>query len=350
LKKELRVKPLLTADQLSSEVQSEMGIVNSDIFAFDSLTLIDAILQQNHNHASLARERVLAEKRERDFSLKEDLLFYKDLLVVPDVDNLRTEIIREAHTPISSAHPSPRKTIKILRTRYFWRTMRKDVTQYIANCHECRRAHRPKGKTPGLLHSLPVPQYRWQHICVDFKSFPADKDGYNNIAVFIDRLGREAISIPCTNEVTARGLAELFYVHIYRHYNVPESIVSDRGRQFISAFWNAFCSLIGTKVKLSTAYHPETDNQTEIMNQYIDERLRPYVDHYQDNWASMLPAMDNAQLTLPHSSLGVSLYELGHGVVPRKSFDWKEPAEPRTARDELSVGEARDFVKSLEHA
>ena len=115
---------------------------------------------------------------------------------------------------------------------------------------------------------------------MDFKSFPPDKQGYDNIVVFIDRLGKEAISIPCTKEATAKDLAEMFYTHVYRHHNVLESIVSDYRPQFISTFWNAFCGLISTKVKLSTAYYPETDRQTEIINQYIDQRLRLYVNYY----------------------------------------------------------------------
>jgi hypothetical protein len=345
VKEQLRSKPLLTADQVDPLIKAEL-----DIFAVDSLTLIDAILHQNREHFSLETLREDAHKGHPNLTLEEGLLFRKGLLVVPDVDNLRTQLIAEAHVPISSAHPSPGKTIKMIRERYYWSSIRADITRYITNCTACRAAHRPKDKTPGLLHPLPVPQYLWQHICVDFKSFPPDKQGYDNIAVFIDRLSKEAISIPCTKEATAKDLAEMFYTHVYRHHNVPESIVSDRGPQFISAFWNAFCGLIGTKVKLSTAYHPETDGQTEIMNQYIDQRLRPYVNHYQDNWANMLPAMDNAQLTLPHESIGISPYQLSHGVPPRKSFDWKEPAKPTSAREELSVREARKFTESLQAA
>jgi hypothetical protein len=346
LKKEIRFKPLLSSDQIDPQIKSEV-----DIFAMDSLTLIDAILQANKQHSSLDDLRAAARAgQDQTLKLEEGLLFFKNLLLVPDVDDLRTQLIRESHAPLPSAHPSPGKTIKMLRERYFWRSMRRDVTQYILNCTECRSAHRPRDKTPGLLRPLPIPQYRWQHICVDFKSFPPDKQGYDNVAVFIDRLSKEAVSIPCTKEATAKDLAEMFYIHVYRHHNTPESIVSDRGPQFISAFWNAFCGLIGTKVKLSTAYHPETDGQTEIMNQYLDQRLRPYVNHYQDNWASMLPAMDNAQLTLPHETIGMSPYELSHGVIPRKSFDWKEPDSPTNAREELSQQEARQFVKSLQRA
>jgi hypothetical protein len=345
LKRELRVKPLLNTDQIDPQIKSEI-----DIFAVDSITLIDAILRANKEHPSLDDLRKEAVNGHPELKLEEGLLFRKNLLIVPDTDNLRTQLIREAHTPLSSAHPSPGKTIKMLRERYFWRSMRRDITQYIANCSECRAAHRPRDKAPGLLHPLPIPQYRWQHICIDFKSFPPDKQGYDNIAVFIDRLSKEAVSIPCTKEATAKDLAEMFYIHVYRHHNVPESIVSDRGPQFTSTFWDAFCGLIGTKIKLSTAYHPETDGQTEIMNQYIDQRLRPYVNHYQDNWASMLPAMDNAQLTLPHETIGMSPYQLSHGIVPRKSFDWKEPAKPKNARERLSTQEAQKFVQSLRGA
>ena len=78
--------------------------------------------------------------------------------------------------------------------------------------------------------------------------------------------------------------------------------------------------------------------------------MRPYVNHYQDNWSQILPTLDNVQLTLPYSSIGISLYELGHGVIPKKSFDWKEPVKPQSVREELSVGEALDFVRSLERA
>ena len=198
-----------------------------DIFALDSITLIDQILQQNREHPSLEDLRIRALEPQSSYTIDEGLLFWKGLLVVPDSGTLRTQLIAEAHTPISSAHPSPGKTIKMVRHRYSWKSMRKDITQYISNCTACRAAHRPKGKTPGLLHPLPIPQYRWQHICVDFKSFPPDKQGYNSIAVFIDRLGKEAVSIPCTKEVTAKDLAELFYIHVYRHHNVPESVVSD---------------------------------------------------------------------------------------------------------------------------
>ena len=170
-----------------------------------------------------------------------------------------------------------------------------------------------------------------QHLCMDFKEFPKDKSGYDQILVIIDRLSKQAITIPCHKTITARGMADLFVQWVYRFGHTPESIVSDRGPQFVSSFWSEFCRIIGVKVKLSTAYHKETDGQTEIMNKYIDQRLRPFVSYYQDNWSDLLPIMDRVQLTLPHSSLGMSPYQVLYGSEPKQSWHWSRgdpPSQP----------------------
>ena len=126
--------------------------------------------------------------------------------------------------------------------------------------------------------------------------------------------------------------------------------MSDRGPQFISDFWDEFCRILGIKLKLSTAFHPQTDGQTEIMNQYLDQRLRPFVNYYQDNWSELLPIMDYAQLTLPHDSIGMSPFELLYGYSPRTSFDWDRPEGPTTVRERLSYDEAQRTVRTLQEA
>jgi transposase InsO family protein len=196
---------------------------------------------------------------------------FEDRLVVPTGgENLVTELIKEAHTQISIAHPGRDKTYYLLRPRYYWANMISDIARYIRNCNICRMYHVPRDKTPGLLHPLLVPQYPWQYITMDFKSAPKDKKGFDNIYVVIDRLIKQAISIPCYKEITAEGMARLFIRYIYSYFGPPDSIVSDRGPQFISRFWKEFCRIIGVEIRLSTADHPQTDGQTEIMNQYND--------------------------------------------------------------------------------
>lgn len=139
----------------------------------------------------------------------------------------------------------------------------------------------------------------------------------------------------------AKQMAELFFVHWSRHFRMPASVVSDRGPQFVSSIWKEYCLILGTKVKLTTAYNPNVDGQTEVMNQYLKQRLRPFCEYYQDNWGSLLPIMDIAQLTLPHESLGnISPFQLLNGSEPRTLFDLHNPEPPATATEKLNREDA----------
>jgi integrase-like protein len=227
--------------------------------------------------------------------------------------------------------------------------MKSDTAQFVRNCHSCRRAHVPRDKTPGYLHPLPIPEHPWQHITMDFKSMPKDKRGYDNLCVFIDRLSKQSISEPCYKTATAEDMAEMYIARVYRYYGPPLTIVSDRGPQFISKFWKEFNRILGTKTRLSTADHPQTDGQTEIMNQYIDQRLRPFTNYYQDNWSELLPMVDYAQLILQHSSIGMSPYELLNGRLPRTSFDWNTP-KTNNPTEKLNQNKARAVATRMQEA
>jgi transposase InsO family protein len=360
VKTEYRTRAFLSEDQIDPRVLQDLGIeINplelaplEDDHLEESTSLVDQILQANRSASSLDALRTQATSADAgEFSLEDGLLFYSGRLVIPRTGELITSLIQEAHTQVSTAHPGAEKTYHLLRPRYYWKGMRADIKRYIRNCHACKRSHPPRDKTPGLLHPLPIPDRPWQHITMDFKSQPKDKHGYDCVWVVIDRLSKQAVSVPCHKTINAEQMAQLFITHIYRYFGPPESIVSDRGPQFISAFWNSFCKILGIKLKLSTAYHPETDGQTEIMNQYMDLRLRPFVNYYQDNWSEYLPMMDYAQLILPHSSLGMmSPYEVQNGHPPRTSFDWTPPSKPTTATEQLSQERAKEVASRMNEA
>ena len=317
---------------------------------YESITIVDRILQANRNSESLVEQRQYATENKEHYSLEDGLVLFKGKLIVPDVDTLRTDLIKEAHNQVSTAHPGRNKTIVLMHSRYYWSGLNDWVTRYVRNCSICRRANAPRDRTPGLLQPLPVPDHPWQHIAMDFKSFPVDKKGYDSIWVVIDRLTKQSFSIPCYKTSTAKDMALMYIKYIYRTKGVPDSIVSDRGPQFVSEFWNEFTRILGVKLKLSTAYHPQTDGQTEIMNQYIDQRLRPFVSYYQDNWSDLMPIMDHAQLVLPHSSIGMSPFQLLYGYEPRTSFDWKNPRKPSSAQERLSHQEAQAMAKRMHDA
>ena len=302
--------------------------------ALDSEQLVEHLRQDNLSSFEDLRANLPA-----NYTVEDGLLMQNSRLCVRRGTVLCTRLIREVHSQPSTAHPSAKKTYQLLGKQYHWVGMEADVKRYVDNCIPCGYAHPRQSKQQGLLKPLPVPSYPWQHICMDFKEFPEDKHGYNMILVFIDRLGKDSVSIPCHKTIDARGMAQLYIQWVYRFGHSPETIISDRGPQFVSSFWNEFCRIIGVKVKLSTAYHKETDGQTEVMNRYIDQRLRPFVTYYQDNWSELIPIMDRVQMTLPHSTIGMAPYRLKYGVEPRNSWDWKSP-KAASPREKLNLQEA----------
>jgi hypothetical protein len=170
-----------------------------------------------------------ASSDQAEFSIQSGLLLYKDRLIVPDTANLRTLLIREVYDSVTTAHPGIRKTTLLLTAQYYWRGIIHNITRYIRNCHACRRSSVPRDKTPGLLHPLPIPIYAWEYITMDYYSFNQDKHRYDNVLVIIDRLSKQAITIPCYKTIDAYEQARLYLMHVYRYYGLPTTILSDRG-------------------------------------------------------------------------------------------------------------------------
>ena len=147
----------------------------------DPCATIDHVLQLNREHETLQPLRDQAASSDPGtYALEEGLLLFKGRLYVPDVEFARTLLIRAVHATRVTAHPSKRKTGKLLKEEYFWPGMQQDIDVYVAACKACRWSHTPRDKTPGLLKSLPIPDRAWQDLSIDFKSFPKDKKGYDN--------------------------------------------------------------------------------------------------------------------------------------------------------------------------
>lgn len=351
-----RTQTLLPARNLDPRIVAELSkpppeTIFASLEGFVELPLVDKILSANKTHGSLEKDRDAARRGDQDWAFKGNLLTWRGRLVVPETDDhLRTQLLKEVHDQVCTAHPGKSKTTNLVGRQYYWKGLRADVDAYINNCNPCNRSHVPRDRAPGFLHPLPVPERPWQHLTMDFKSFPSDKAGYDCLFVIMDRLSKSSVSIPCHKTINARRMAELFLTHVWRHEGFPDSIVSDRGPQFISSFWKEVCRILGIKIKLSTAFHPETDGQTEIMNQYIDQRLRPFVNHYQDNWSELIPMMDYAQRTLPHETIGMSPFELLKGYAPRTTWDWERKVDTATPREKLNVEQAQAFATRMHEA
>jgi transposase InsO family protein len=285
--------------------------------------LVDEVIRANKTDPELEVYREKARQDKDNMSLSAGhLLLYKDRLVVSANDNLRTKVIEDIHSRLVGGHPGKNKTRREVSRYYWWQGWSSDVDRYVANCL-CQAAKSPRDKTPGLLQPLPIPLRPWRHLVVDFKAMPKDKKGYDNVLVIIDRLSKLVWCTPCQRTATARIAARMYYDGPWRLLGNPESVVSDRGPQFIADYMDEMSKIMGVKWKLSSPGHSQTAGQAEIMNQYLDQRLRPFINHYQDNWSDLLPAMDFVQNGTIHDSTGLQPHEVLTGFPMPKQWDWK---------------------------
>ena len=180
---------------------------------------------------------------------------------------------------------------------------------------------------------------------MDFISQLPISNGYDSILVIVDRFSKMAIFIRSLSTATSLDLATTFIEHVFSKHGLPDDIISDRGSLFISSFWESLCSLLKIKRNLSTAYHPETDGQTERVNQVLEQYLRMYVSYHQDDWDSWLPLAEFAYNNAEHSSTKQSPFFTNYGRHPRFDSIQIKDASPagqlistiRKTQDQLKI-------------
>lgn len=282
-------------------------------------------------------------------SISDGVLYYKDRLWV--VDEYFTELIREVHDQPAVGHPGVTRTYALIKREYYWRGMRSTIATYVDNCYTCQRAKAPRDREHGLLQPLPIPQKRWQDISLDFITGLPDSEGKNAICVVIDRLTKERHYISCTDEnhgTSSEATVGMLICEVFRLHGLPASIISDRGPQFVATVWKSFCERLGIQAKLSTAFHPETDGQTERANQDLERHLRTYCSYMQDDWSSWLPMAEFADNTAVSASTGVLPFYANKGFHPRMSF-CPDTTTYETTKKRLDATRAEDITDRMQN-
>ncbi|KAJ3482856.1 hypothetical protein NLI96_g6704 [Meripilus lineatus] len=284
------------------------------------------------------REILKNPKHHKNFDIHEGLVFLRDhnklLLCIPNIAvhsrgrNLREIIITHAHSLL--AHLGANKTLHYLRDHVWWKTMARDIRQFCETCMTCRRSKPNNQKPYGLLNPLAVPTKPWETIGVDFVGpLPESKDRngtYDSITVIIDLLTSMVHLVPSKITHTAKQVAELLFAEVYKHHGLPKAIVSDRDVIFTSTFWTHLNRLLGVELRMSSAYHPESDGSTERANRTITQMLRNCVGSRQRDWVTKLPAIEFAVNSARSESTGYAPFFLNHGRMPR-SMIWNNPGE-----------------------
>ena len=253
----------------------------------------------------------------KDYNYKNDFVLFKNLIYVPNKNDLKLKILKLHHDTPSVGHYGNTKTIELLTRNYTWPKLREFVRDYIISCDLCNRCKPSRHKQYGLLKSLPVPDTPWKSISMDFIVSLPESNNYTAILVIVDRLTKMSHFIPTTNNVDAPQTAQLFFDYIYRYHGLPSDIISDRGSIFTSTFWSELMKLLNVKLNLSTPYHPQTDGQTERVNQSLELYLRLYCDYFQNDWSKLLTLAEFSYNNISHSSTKFSPFFANYGQHPK---------------------------------
>jgi hypothetical protein len=239
-----------------------------------------------------------------------------------------------------SGHPGVARTEEKVRRKYWWRELHADVSNFVRTCDACQRHKANSLLKAGKLQSMPIPEGRWQSVGADLiVKLPKTKEGKDAILVFIDRLTKMVHLVPCKEAgLDARKFTQHFIERVLCPHGMPKEIITDRGRQFNNKFWHALCERLGIQHKMSSAYHPQTNGQTERINRVVAEMLRSYVSaEHMNDWDEWLPLTEFAINNSWQRSIGCTPFFMMYGEHPLTPADLdvhsRVPAAVKTAGD-----------------
>lgn len=252
-----------------------------------------------------------------NFSLKDGLIKYKNKIWVGHNSTAQHSIIQALHASPVGGHSGIYPTYVKIKNLFAWPGLKKMVQDFVTQCTICQQAKTEKVKYPGL-QPLPVPSYAWQVVTMDFIEGLPKSRNFNCILVVVDKFSKYAHFIPLSHPFTAMKVAMLYMDNIFKLHGLPQAIVSDRDRIFTSKLWQELFRLSGTQLKMSSAYHPQTDGQTERVNQCLEAYLRCFVHSCPCKWKDWLSLAEFWYNTTYHSSLNKTPFEVLYGQEPRQ--------------------------------
>ncbi|KAJ9557239.1 hypothetical protein OSB04_011853 [Centaurea solstitialis] len=286
---------------------------------------------------------------EKEFEKKGDgVCYFKGRIWIPSVEQLRKMIMDEAHQSKYSIHPGSDKMYKGLKEHYWWPGMKRDIATYVSKCLTCAKVKAEHQRPSGLLQQPEIPEWKWEQISMDFVTkLPKTKKGHDTIWVIVDRLTKSAHFLPIKETYSIDKLARLYVDEVVMRHGVPISIISDRDSRFTSRFWQSLQAALGTRVDLSTAYHPQTDGQTERTIQTLEDMLRACVIEFGGSWDDHLPLVEFSYNNSYHASIQCAPYEALYGRKCRSPLNWLEVGENKLLRPDV-VQETTDKIKMVQ--
>lgn len=263
----------------------------------------------------------LVRTRMKDFKVEDGLVRFRGLVYVPDDDEVRRLLLQLYHDAIPAGHPGIANTTSMLSRNYYWPRMSEYVARYVDGCETCQKTKPRRQKPYGPLQPLEIPDGPWQHITTDYIGPLPPSRGCDAIQVVSDKMTKRVHFLGAHTTDGAVEMCDAFMDRVWCLHGTPKKVVADRGPQFAARYTARMWERMGIKRALSTAHHPETDGQTERVNQELEIYLRAYVDFYQDDWMDWLPFAEFAYNNRDHSAIGMSPFFAEYGYNPTFSID-----------------------------
>lgn len=325
LQYKIQYKPGMTnavADALSRRPHPDSAAPVDHIFALSSVDpswiseVISGYSADPHAIGLLDRLAV-APSSAPPFVLSGGLLRYHGCIWLGSNSALQHKVMSALHDSPVGGHSGFPVTYRRLKQLFAWRGMKSAVKTFVAGCSVCQQAKPDRSKLPGLLLPLPVPSSAWQIISMDFVEGLPRSQNKDCILVVVDKFTKYGHFIPLSHPFTAATVAKAFFNNVYRLHGLPESIISDRDRVFTAQLWQELFKLAGVTLRMSSSYHPQTDGQTERVNQCMETFLRCYVHACPSKWLDWLSLAEYWYNTSSHSALACSPFEALYGRPPR---------------------------------
>ena len=295
--------------------------------------------------------------RLKDPDLLSSLLFFGGLwwnhdqqVYVPNAPGLRDRVLWTCHDAPIAGHVGITKTLELVSRDYYWPDWRRDVKHHVRTCDGCQRHKTSAAKAAGLLQPLSVPIRQWGSVSMDLiVKLPVTRSGHDSILVFVDRLTKMTHFVATKEAINAKDMALLFIQHVWRPHGPSDELISDRGTQFNNVFWKEVCAVTGMQLRMSSAYHPQTDGQTERMNRVLEAMLRQVVSSDQKDWDTFLPCCEYAVNNSYQESVQNTPFYLNYGFHPRSAATVGVPV-PLRGRQPATRVSARAFAANIDRA
>jgi hypothetical protein len=251
-----------------------------------------------------------------DWNTEDGLILFRGKVYVPKDEEIRWELTRLHHDTLEAGHPGHYKTIELISRNYWWPGITKYVKHYISTCDTCIHKKHSMKPPRGPLQPIPPPERPWDTVTNDFIVALPKSRGFNGIWVVADPLTKEAHFIPIKSDIDTEATVKLYMDHVWKLHGLPRKMISDRGTQFTSKLMRGLFQRLKIDGAYSTAFHPQSDGQTECINQELEQYLCIFCNYWQNDWADYISMAEFAYNNHVHTSTHKSPFFAAHGYHP----------------------------------